>query len=84
LAEIISRLQSRALTEEERAMLTPEEWEVLRAMNISVSDIQNARRDFADRKNEQLLRKRTEAILGFGATSPARPFGDSSWSSSAS
>lgn len=82
LAEIISRLQSRALTAEERALLTPEELEVFRAMNISVDDMEKARRDFAERKNEPLLRKRTEAILGFGATSPAHPFGDSSWGGS--
>ena len=78
LTDVIARLQSRVLTEEERTMLTPEELEILRAMNISVSEMQNARRDFSERKNEPLLRKRTEAILGFGATSPAQPFGESS------
>src|SRR5206468_2369035 len=33
LSEIISRLQKRAVTDEDRALLTPEEWEILRAMN---------------------------------------------------
>jgi hypothetical protein len=74
LAEIISRLQRRALTEEDRAMLSPEEWEILRAMNLSLEEIESARRAFLTRANEAALRKRAEAILGFGATSPARAF----------
>jgi hypothetical protein len=80
LTEIISRLQRRALTDEERDLLTAEEWEILRAMNLSVDEIPPARRAFLTRANEALLRKRTEAILGFGATSPSRAFSESSWS----
>lgn len=83
LATILSRLQNRAVTAEERALLTPEEWELLLAMDLSLAEMDSARRGFAGR-NEDLLRKRTEAILGFGATSPAHGFGESSWSSSAS
>ena len=80
LAEIISRLQKRALTDEESGLLSTEEWEILRAMNLSLSDIAAARRAFIERACNEKLRKRTEAILGFGSSSPARGFGESSWS----
>jgi Domain of unknown function (DUF4912) len=84
LATILSRLQNRTVTAEERALLTPEEWELFRAMDLSIEDMDSGRRDFSDRQDEDLLRKRTEAILGFGATSPAHGFGESSWGSSPS
>ena len=80
LAEIISRLQKRALTDEESELLSAEEWEVLRAMNLSLSDIAAARRAFMERASNEKLRKRAEAILGFGSSSPSRGFGESSWS----
>jgi Domain of unknown function (DUF4912) len=83
LAEIISRLQKRALTDEESELLSAEEWEVLRAMDLSLSDIAAARRAFMERASNEKLRKRTEAILGFGSSSPSRGFGESSWSSAA-
>ena len=79
LTEIISRLQKRALTDEEREMLSAEEWEILRAMNLSIDEIQSARGAFLTRASQALLRKRTEAILGFGGTSPSRAFSESSW-----
>jgi hypothetical protein len=84
LTEIISRLQNRAVTEEDRQLLSAEEWEILRAMNLSLPEIDAARRAFADRGDDDLLRKRAEAILGFGATSPPGGFGGSSWGSVAS
>ena len=80
LSEIVSRLQKRAVSEEERALLSPEEWEVLRAMDLSVDDIDAARRAFLKRGNGTALRRRAEALLGFGASSPSRGFGGSSWS----
>jgi hypothetical protein len=80
LAEIISRLQKRALTDEDGELLSAEEWEILRAMNLSLSDIAAARRAFMGRAGNEKLRKRTEAILGFGASSPSRGFSESSWS----
>jgi len=49
-------------------------------MNLSLDDIGTARRAFRDRAAIEKLRKRAEAILGFGATSPSRGFGESSWS----
>lgn len=85
LSAILSRLQNRAVSAEERALLTPEEWEILTAMDQSINDLETDRRGFVDREDEELLRRRTEAILGFGATSPAHGFGDntSSWNQAA-
>jgi hypothetical protein len=80
LTEIISRLQRRAVSNEERDLLSPEEWAILRAMDLSLDDIAAAaRRASMDRAATEKLRKRAEAILGFGATSPSRGFGESSW-----
>ncbi len=84
LTEIISRLQRRALTDADRELLSHEEWEILHAMNVSLDDIDAARRAFMDRADSAKLRKRTETILGFGSTSPSRGFGESSWISAAS
>jgi hypothetical protein len=83
LAEIISRFQKRALTDEARELLTPEERGILHAMDLSLLEIAAARRAFLDRADDETLRKRTEAILGFGSTSPVRGFDGSSWSSGA-
>jgi hypothetical protein len=80
LSEIISRLQRRALTDKDRELLSSEEWEILRAMDLSLDQIEAARRGFMNRAGGAKLRRRTEAILGFGATSPSRGFGGSSWS----
>ncbi|PYJ74949.1 MAG: hypothetical protein DME77_10455 [Verrucomicrobia bacterium] len=80
LTEIIARLQKRALSDEDGEMLSPEEREILRAMNLSLDEIGAARRAFMDRAANRKLRKRTEAILGFGSSSPMNGFGGSSWS----
>ena len=80
LTEIVSRLQKRAVNDEDRQLLSSEEWEILRAMNLSLTDVAAARRAFMERANDAALRKRAEAILGFGSSSPSRGFGGSSWS----
>jgi hypothetical protein len=80
LADIISKFQKRALSSEERGLLKPEERQILRAMDLSVFEIAAARRAFLDQDGGETLRKRTEALLGFGPTSPQRGFGPSSWS----
>jgi hypothetical protein len=79
ITEIVSRLQKRAVTEEERALLTPEEWEVLRAMNMPIDEIGAARCKFFG-ADADAMRKRAETVLGFGGTSPSRGFSESSWS----
>jgi hypothetical protein len=83
LAGMISQFQKRALITEERKQLSAEEREILRAMGLSLSEIAAARRAFIDHADAETLRKHAEAILGFASTSPARGFGESSWSSSA-
>lgn len=80
LVEIISRLQRRAVSAEERELLRPEDWEILRAMDLSVDEFGPARQAFLDSPSNQKLVRRAEAVLGFGATSPSHPFGGSSWS----
>ena len=77
LSEIISRLQQRAVTDQDRALLTAEEWEVLRAMNLSIDEMRGARQAFGSR-DANALRRRAENLLGFGGSSPA--FCESSWS----
>src|SRR5712692_4301887 len=76
ITERISQLQERAADEEES--LTAEEKEILRAMNLSLADLAAARRAYLDSDNRETLRKRLEALLGFGSTSPRRGFGGSS------
>jgi hypothetical protein len=82
LSAILGRLQRRAVSDSDRDLLTPEELEVFRAMDVSLADIETARQQFG--KDDERLRKKTEAVLGFGATSPGRGFGggESSWGSS--
>jgi hypothetical protein len=80
LSEILARLQRRALTREERDLLTPEEWELFLALDLSLADLDEERTPFA--ANSESLRKRTEAVLGFGASSPAHAFGVNDWGSS--
>jgi hypothetical protein len=77
LGPILSRLQARA-----EGHLTDEDDEVLRAMDLSVADLTSASKSFED--EDEALRRKTEAVLGFGATSPARGFGESSWGESGS
>lgn len=79
LTEIISRLQRRAVSADDRGLLSLDEWAILHAMDLSLDDIEAAWRAFANRATTEKLRKRAEAILGFGATSPSRGFGESSW-----
>jgi hypothetical protein len=83
LAEVISQFQKRALNNEKRKQLSGKEREILRGMGLSLSEIGAARRAFIDEASIETLRKRTEPLLGFASTSPARGFGESSWSSSA-
>jgi hypothetical protein len=72
----ILQLQERASEEEES--LTAEERAILRAMNLSLADVAAARSAYLDSTNREALRKRMEAILGFGSSSPVGGFGGSS------
>ncbi|MEP6603933.1 MAG: DUF4912 domain-containing protein [Spartobacteria bacterium] len=77
LAIALSRAQNRAV-ENEDVDLAPQDREAMRALDLSVDRSRAERESLADRPNEEALRKRAEAILGFGSTSPARGFGGSS------
>jgi hypothetical protein len=77
LAEIISRLQNRAVTEGDA--LSAEELEILRAMDLSLEDLKSERGAFVSRVTAAALRRRAESLLGFGGTSPLGAFGESSW-----
>ncbi len=72
LGSIMSRLQAHASREIKGDSLG-EETEILRAMDLSVKDLTAAKKSFAD---DEALRRKTEAVLGFGATSPGAGFGD--------
>ncbi len=77
LATVLARAQERALTNAD-VDLGSDEREILRAMNLSVNQLRAARESLSDRPNDEALRRRAEAVLGFGSTSPARGFGGSS------
>ena len=79
LTELVSRLQQRAVSDEDRALLSEQDWEVLRSMNLSVEQIVAAHGVFRDRENGAALRRRAETLLGNGSSSPGRAFGESSW-----
>ena len=80
LTEFVSRLQQRAITEEDRALLTDQEWETLRSMNLSAEKLDAAHCAFGPRQNANALRRRAESLLGVGGTSPGNGFSESSWS----
>ena len=85
IASVLSRFQQRAQSStEQEKNLSSEEREILRAMDLTVGDLEEARRRFAGKPIGDLLRKRIEAVLGFGGTSPAGALGGSSWSSGVS
>ena len=79
LSELVSRLQQRAVSDEDRALLTDQDLEILRSMNLSADQIVAARHAFGSRQNGSVLRRRAEALLGVAASSPERGFGGSSW-----
>jgi hypothetical protein len=81
IASVLARMQGRAAKAGTGHPLSEAEREVLHAMNISLSDLEAARQKFSDRAVDDLLRKKAEALLGFGGTSPMTGLGGSSWTS---
>jgi len=73
LAMVISRFQTRALTSKGDKELSPKEREILRRGHVALSEIADARRAFNETDSEKLSR-RTDALLGFGSSSPSRGF----------
>lgn len=70
LTETISQFQTQALSNEQRKQLSAQEREILRTMDLSLSEIAAARRSFIDTAGSETLRKHTETLLGFGPASP--------------
>ena len=80
LAEKISQFQTRALNNEKSRQLSDEEREILRAMDLSLSEIAAARLAFIDSAVEsETVPERMDILFGFGPTSPSRGFGESRW-----
>ena len=73
LATVISRFQKRALSGEKRTQLSAEEKNSLRKLDVSLSQIEAARRAFDEMDSEKLAR-RTGALLAFCASSPSGGF----------
>lgn len=70
LARVISRLQKRALRSEGHKELSAKERKILRGVDVSLSEIAAGSRAFTESDSEKLW-KRTDALLGFGPTSPS-------------
>jgi hypothetical protein len=83
LVEIVSQFQKRVVSNEVRKKFSPEEREVLSAMDLSLSEIAADRREFTRNTDSEALRKRTEALLSFRQTSSSPGFGGRLWSSGA-
>jgi hypothetical protein len=82
LATVISRFQTRAVSSGRHKTLSPEERKILQRTGVSLSELAEARRAFNQIDREK-LKRRAEALLGPGATSPSRGFkGD--WTSAGS
>src|SRR5437660_12832228 len=75
LATVISRFQTRAVSDGKHERLSPEERKILQRTGLALSELADARRAFnqIDRKK---LKRRAEALIGLGATSPSRGFKD--------
>jgi hypothetical protein len=73
LAKVVSEFQKRAISSKEPNEPTSIETEILRKLNLSVSEIAAAQRDFEESDREKLTR-RVAALLRFKATSPVRGF----------
>jgi hypothetical protein len=73
LAIVISRLQTRAVSNRRQEKLSSEEGQTLRRAGVALSEFADARRAFNQIDREKLKRE-AEALLGLGATSPSRGF----------
>jgi uncharacterized protein DUF4912 len=80
LATVISRFQARAVSSGRRERLSSEERKILQRTGVAVSELAEARRAFNQIDREK-LKRRAEALLGLGATSPSRGF---NWASAGS
>ena len=73
LATIISRFQTRVLRTGRSEKLTSEQRKILHRGGVALSEIAGARRAFNEIDGKK-LGNRTDALLGFGSSSPSRGF----------
>src|SRR6266700_3314573 len=73
LATVISRFQTRAVRSGRHERLSSEERKILQRTGVALSELAGARRAF-DQIDREKLKRRAEALLGLGATSPSRGF----------
>src|SRR5436189_1378428 len=73
LATVISRFQTRAVSDGKHERLSPEERKILQRTGVALSELAGARRAFNQIDREK-LKRRAEALIGLGATSPSREF----------
>jgi hypothetical protein len=82
LATVISRFQARAVSSGGYEELRSEERKIIQQTGVALSELADARRAF-NQVGREKLKRRAEALLGLGATSPSRGFkGD--WTSTGS
>src|SRR5205814_5538657 len=80
LATVISRFQARAVSGGKHERLSSEEGKILQRTGIAQAQFADARRAF-NRIDRDKLKRRAEALLGAGSTSPSRAF---EWTSAGS
>jgi len=73
LARVVSEFQNRVLSSDEPNEATRSDTQILRNLNLSLSEIAAGERDFKEIDTEKLMR-RARAMFRFAATSPARGF----------
>ena len=73
VAKVVSEFQKRVLSSDKPSEATRSDTQILRNLNLSLSEIAAAERDFKKIDTEKLAR-RARAMFRFAATSPARGF----------
>ena len=79
VAKVVSEFQKRVLNSDKPNEATRSDTQIFRNLNLSLTEIATAERDFKKIDTEKLAR-RVRAMFRFAATSPVRGFGESSWS----
>ena len=79
VARLVSEFQKRVLSSDKPNEATQSDTQILRNLNLLLPELATAERDFRKIDTEKLAR-RARAMFRFAATSPARGFGESSWS----
>jgi hypothetical protein len=73
VAKVVSEFQKRVLSSDKPNEATRSDTQILRNLNLSLSEIAIAQRDFKKIDTEKLAR-RARAMFRFATTSPARGF----------